>query len=76
MNCPGPSWATVQPSERLADTPAVRRGERWWLTAPGGTIPADDPALTHELDLLAADMDAANRAVAQLMRGEPDQGLG
>ncbi|WP_063728761.1 hypothetical protein [Streptomyces sp. RTd22] len=75
MNCPEPSWATVQPSERLADTPAVRRGERWWLVAPSGTIPAGDPALVHELDLLAASMDAANRTVAQLMHDEPDQGL-
>jgi len=73
---PEPSWATIRSSERLADTPAVRPGERWWLVASSGTIPANDSALAHELDALATDMDAANRAVAQLVLDEPDQGLG
>ncbi|MEU4200801.1 hypothetical protein AB0F64_12715 [Streptomyces sp. NPDC026294] len=75
MTCPEPSWATVHWSERLADTPAVRSGERWWLVAPSGAVAADDPALSHELDSLAVDMDAANRAVAQLVRDESEQGL-
>ncbi|WP_326692345.1 MULTISPECIES: hypothetical protein [unclassified Streptomyces] len=76
MNRPEPTWATLRPAERLADTPAVRRNERWWLVTPSGAVPADEPSLARELDLLAADMDAANRAVAQLGRDESDRGLG
>ncbi|MGW2331587.1 hypothetical protein ACWC5C_38370 [Streptomyces sp. NPDC001700] len=75
MTCPEPSRATAHCSEGLADSPAIRHSERWWLVAPSGTVPAD-PALAEELGSLAADMDAANRAVAQLVRDEPDQGLG
>ncbi|MGY1435405.1 hypothetical protein [Streptomyces reniochalinae] len=75
MTCPEPTWASIRSSEQLADTPAVRRGERWWLVAPSGATPADEPALTRELDSLAADMNAANRAVAHLGIDEPDQGL-
>ncbi|MDJ1132000.1 hypothetical protein [Streptomyces iconiensis] len=76
MTCPEPTWASIRSSEQLADTPAIRRGERWWLVAPSGAVPADDPALVHELDALAADLDAANRAVTQLARDEPRQGPG
>lgn len=61
-----PTWASVHPSERLADTPAVRRGSAWWLVTPTGTMPASDPVFTGELDRFAADMAAADRAVAQL----------
>ncbi|MGW1374696.1 hypothetical protein ACWD6P_10555 [Streptomyces sp. NPDC002446] len=61
-----PSWASVRGSERLAGTPAVRRGGHWWLVTPSGTVLASDPALTSELDRLAADMTAANRAVTEL----------
>ncbi|MER5521575.1 hypothetical protein [Streptomyces sp. NPDC002763] len=54
------------PCERLADTPAVHHDGRWWLVAPTGTMPASDPAFTGELDGFAADMAAADRAVANL----------
>ncbi|WP_019546662.1 hypothetical protein [Streptomyces sulphureus] len=70
-----PSWDTIRSSERLADTPAVCRDGRWWLVAPSGAIPADEPALDRELDSLAADLGAANRAVARPGIDEPDQGL-
>lgn len=66
MSHPGPTWATVRPSERLAGTPAVRRGGEWWLVTPAGSMPASDPVLTSELDHFAADMAAADRAVAKL----------
>lgn len=71
-----PSWDTVCPSEQLADTPAVCRDGRWWLVAPSGALSVDEPALVRELDSLAADLDAANWAVAQLRPDGPDQGLG
>ncbi|MGW1611671.1 hypothetical protein ACWCQZ_20010 [Streptomyces sp. NPDC002285] len=61
-----PTWASVRPSERLAGTPAVRRDGRWWLITPAGAMPASDPGLTGELDRFAADMAAADRAVAKL----------
>ncbi|WP_107085145.1 hypothetical protein [Streptomyces maremycinicus] len=66
MSHPVPTWASVRPSERLADTPAVRRGGAWWLVTPTGTISASDPVFTDELDRFAADMAAADRAVAKL----------
>ncbi|RSN18715.1 hypothetical protein DMH25_00160 [Streptomyces sp. WAC 01325] len=66
MSHPVPNWASVRPSERLAGTPAVRRDGRWWLVTPAGAMPASDPGLTSELDRLAADMAAADRAVAKL----------
>lgn len=71
-----PAWATVRSSERLADASAVRRDGRWWLVAPSGAVPADAPVMAGDLDALAADMAAANRAVAQLTQGEPDAELG
>lgn len=66
MSHPVPTWASVRPSERLAGTPAVRRGGAWWLVTPTGTISASDPVFTGELDRVAADMAAADRAVAKL----------
>ncbi|MFK0107251.1 hypothetical protein [Streptomyces sp. NPDC091217] len=66
MSHPVPTWASVRPSERLAGTPAVRRGSAWWLVTPTGTVSAADPVLTGELDRFAADMAAAGRAVAEL----------
>ncbi|MBC2902138.1 hypothetical protein H4N64_11045 [Streptomyces sp. PSKA01] len=56
----------MRPSERLAGTPAVRRDGHWWLVTPTGTISASDPVFTGELDRFAADMAAADRAVANL----------
>lgn len=50
-------------SNRLAGTAAVYRGGRWWLDARSGAVPSDD-ALSRALDRHAADLDAANRAVA------------
>ncbi|MEV0372583.1 hypothetical protein AB0I10_22580 [Streptomyces sp. NPDC050636] len=61
-----PPWASVRRSQRLADTPAVRRGGHWWLVSPAGTMLASDPAFNTELDCFEADMAAANRAVAEL----------
>ncbi|MBK6016654.1 hypothetical protein [Streptomyces sp. MBT53] len=66
MSHPVPTWASIRPSERLAGTPAVRRGGAWWLVTPTGTMPASDPVCTGELDRFAADMAAADRAVAKL----------
>ncbi|MFC9643519.1 hypothetical protein ACFTZF_33970 [Streptomyces mirabilis] len=60
-----PTWASVRPAERLADTPAVRRDGHWWLVSPTGSLPASDPAFTRELDRFAADLDAADCAVAR-----------
>ncbi|WP_405539653.1 hypothetical protein OG787_46875 [Streptomyces sp. NBC_00075] len=64
-----PTWASVRPVERLADTPAVRRDGHWWLVSPTGSLPASDAAFTSELDCFAADLAAANRAVAHLNSG-------
>ncbi|MFE7318257.1 hypothetical protein ACFU7T_34950 [Streptomyces sp. NPDC057555] len=61
-----PSWTSVHRSERLADTPVIRRDGHWWLVSPAGTMLASDHAFTAELDRFAADMAAADRAVAEL----------
>ncbi|WP_186003014.1 MULTISPECIES: hypothetical protein [unclassified Streptomyces] len=66
MSHPVPTCASVRPSERLAGTPAVRRDGHWWLITPTGTMPASDPVFTGELNRFAADMAAADRAVAKL----------
>ncbi|MGH4028721.1 hypothetical protein ACQB60_07270 [Actinomycetota bacterium Odt1-20B] len=66
MYHPIPSWASARRSERLAGTPAVRRGAHWWLVSPSGALLASDPAVTGELNRFAADMAAADRAVAEL----------
>lgn len=66
MSRPIPSWASVRRSERLADTPVVRRGTDWWLVSASGSVLATDPDLTGELDRFAADLAAANRAVAEI----------
>ncbi|MFE6364126.1 hypothetical protein ACFVP3_29550 [Streptomyces sp. NPDC057806] len=66
MSHPVPTWASIRPTERLADTPAVHHDGHWWLVVPTGTMPASDPAFTSELDRFAADMAAADRAVANL----------
>jgi len=66
MSHPVPTWVSVRPSERLAGTPAVRRGSAWWLVTPTGAMSASDPVFTGELDRFFADMAAADRAVAQL----------
>lgn len=69
MPHPVPSWASVTSSEQLAGTPAVRHGAHWWLVTATGSLLASDPAFTGELDRFAADMAAANRAVAELRAG-------
>ncbi|MFJ8107989.1 hypothetical protein [Streptomyces sp. NPDC096132] len=66
MSHPVPTWASVRPSERIAGTPAVRRGGAWWLVTPTGTMSVLDPVFTGELERFAADMAAADRAVARL----------
>ncbi|MEV3853158.1 hypothetical protein AB0J38_02405 [Streptomyces sp. NPDC050095] len=66
MSHPKPSWASVRRSEHLAGIPVVRRGADWWLVAPSGTLLASDPAFTGELDRFAADLAAADQAVAVL----------
>ncbi|MFG3120351.1 hypothetical protein ACGF4C_39090 [Streptomyces sp. NPDC048197] len=69
MPHPAPSWASLSPSERLADAPVVRRGGHWWLVSSSGAVLASDRAFTRELDCLATDMAAANRAVTDLHNG-------
>ncbi|MGW3848988.1 hypothetical protein [Streptomyces fagopyri] len=61
-----PTWASVRPAERLAGTPAVRRDGHWWLVSPTGSLPASNPVITSELNRFVADLDSADRAVAQL----------
>ncbi|WP_435190998.1 hypothetical protein [Streptomyces sp. bgisy126] len=53
-------------SERLAGSPAVRRGGQWWLVAGSGSVVATDPAFTGELDRFAVLMHAADQAIAVL----------
>lgn len=50
----------------LAGSPAVHRAERWWLAASSGAVPAD-AQLARALDRHAADLAAADRAVADAM---------
>ncbi|MCF3172604.1 hypothetical protein IPZ61_04640 [Streptomyces sioyaensis] len=69
MTQPPPSWASVRRSERLAGTPAIRRGGHWWLVSPAGAMLASDHAFAAELDNYAADFAAANRAVGELHAG-------
>ncbi|MEU3692354.1 hypothetical protein [Streptomyces narbonensis] len=66
MSHPTPSWASVRRSERFAGAPAVRRGADWWLVSPSGSLLAQDPVFTGELDRFAADLAAADRAVAEI----------
>ncbi|MFD6227054.1 hypothetical protein [Streptomyces sp. NPDC060232] len=67
-----PSWASIRRSERLAGTPVVRRGADWWLVSPSGSLLASDPAFTGELNRFAADLAAADRAVAEIRaQGKP-----
>jgi hypothetical protein len=61
------SPSILRTTERLAGTPAVRRGGHWWLIAPTGSLLASDPAFTDELDQSAADLAAADRAVAEVL---------
>ncbi len=53
-------------SERLARSPAIQRGDQWWLVTGSGSILATDPTFTGELDRFAAAMAAADRAVVDL----------
>jgi hypothetical protein len=62
-----PVLSSLRTSERLAGTPAVRRGGHWWLVAPTGSLLASDPAFTCKLDQFAADLAAADRAVAEAL---------
>lgn len=72
MSHPAPSWASIRRSERLAGTPVVRRGADWWLVSPSDSLLASDPAFTGELDRFAADLAAADRAVAEIRaQGKP-----
>ncbi|GGT26234.1 hypothetical protein [Streptomyces purpureus] len=74
MSHPAPSWASIRRSERLAGTPVVRRGADWWLVSPSGSLLASDPAFTGELDRFAADLAAADRAVAEIRaQGKPSR---
>ncbi|MEU6416021.1 hypothetical protein [Streptomyces spiralis] len=64
MSHPAPSWALARRSERLVGTPVVRRGADWWLVSPSGSVLASDPVFAGDLDRFAADLAAADRAVA------------
>ncbi|WP_328509568.1 hypothetical protein [Streptomyces mirabilis] len=59
-------------SERLAQSPVVRRGGQWWLVTGSGSILATDPTFTGELDRFAAAMAAADQAVADLRSQQDD----
>ncbi|MEV0535832.1 hypothetical protein [Kitasatospora sp. NPDC050463] len=60
------SSSPVPHSERLAGSPVVRRGGQWWLVTSTGSILANDPSFTGELDRFAAAMAAADREVARI----------
>ncbi|WUF49448.1 hypothetical protein OHA73_35630 [Streptomyces sp. NBC_00483] len=66
MSHPTPSGESHRRSAGLAGTPAVRHGTHWWLVGSSGAIHASDPNFTGELDCLAADLAAADQAVAAL----------
>ncbi|MBE4741479.1 hypothetical protein HW845_42725 [Streptomyces sp. ND05-3B] len=59
-------------SERLAGSPVVRRGGQWWLVTGSGSILADDPTFTGELDRFADAMTAADQAVVDLRSQQDD----
>ncbi|WP_405988380.1 hypothetical protein [Streptomyces sp. NBC_00986] len=65
MSSPTPS-ASPPRSERLAQSPAVRRGGQWWLVADSGSVLATDPSFTGELDRFAAAMAASDQVIANL----------
>ncbi|MEI5525267.1 hypothetical protein WB388_32140 [Streptomyces brasiliscabiei] len=68
-----PAFSSLRSTERLAGTPAVRRGGHWWLVASTGSLLASDPAFTDELDRLATDLAAADRAVAEVVASRTAQ---
>ncbi|MFF8990864.1 hypothetical protein ACF09H_13135 [Streptomyces sp. NPDC014983] len=67
------SPSILRTTERLAGTPAVRRGGHWWLVASTGSLLASDPAFTSELDRFAADLAAADQAVAEVVASHTAQ---
>ncbi|MFF7262209.1 hypothetical protein ACFZCL_18250 [Streptomyces sp. NPDC008159] len=67
------SPSILRTAERLAGTPAVRRGGHWWLVASTGSLLASDPAFTGELDQFAADLAAADQAVAEVVASRTAQ---
>ncbi|MEW2434123.1 hypothetical protein AB0952_08055 [Streptomyces caniferus] len=62
-SAPGP-FAGPARSERLAQSPAVRRDGRWWLVATSGSVAVTDPVFTGQLNRFATAMAAADQAVA------------
>ena len=72
MSSPTPS-SPLPRSERLARSPAVRRGDQWRLVTGSGSILATDPAFTGKLDRFATAMAGANQAIADLhaKQGDP-----
>ncbi|MFD3836737.1 hypothetical protein ACFWWC_10810 [Streptomyces sp. NPDC058642] len=69
---PSDSSSRVPRWERLAGSPAVRRGGQWWLVSGVGSIPCTDPTFTGELDRFAATMATADQAIANL-RSQQDE---
>ncbi|MDX3585605.1 hypothetical protein [Streptomyces europaeiscabiei] len=70
---PSDSSSRVPRWERLAGSPAVRRGTgQWWLVGGVGSIPCTDPTFTGELDRFAAAMAAADQAIAGLHSQQDD----
>jgi hypothetical protein len=59
-------------SERLAQSPVVQRGGQWWLATGSGSILANDPTFTGELDRFATAMAAADQAIADLRARQDD----
>ncbi|MFJ9468716.1 hypothetical protein [Streptomyces caniferus] len=62
-SAPGPLPSSAR-SERLAQSPAVRRDGRWWLVAVSGSVAVTDPVVTGQLNRFATAMAAADQAVA------------
>ncbi|MYT17823.1 hypothetical protein YWIDRAFT_07459 [Streptomyces sp. SceaMP-e96] len=60
-------------SERLAQSPAVRRDGRWWLVTVSGSVAVADPVFAGQLNRFATAMAAADQAVAgrRLQQDQP-----
>ncbi|MET8412051.1 hypothetical protein ABZV34_28780 [Streptomyces sp. NPDC005195] len=59
-------------AERLARSPAFRRGGQWWLVTGSGSVLATDPTFTGKLNRFAAAMAAADQAIANIRSQQDD----
>lgn len=62
-SAPGPFPPSTR-SERLAQSPAVRRDGRWRLVTTSGSVGVTDPVFAGQLNRFATAMAAADQAVA------------